>query len=96
MAYDVKVSTGDVATKAQKIQSEASEIEARLSQLSSAMADLANTWTGSAASSFQEMYAGWDRTAKQMKQALDGIGTSLKGAGTDYDSLESKLTSQFK
>ena len=60
------------------------------------MADLAGTWTGSAAASFQDMYSGWDKTARQMKDALDGIGRSLNSAGQDYDALESKLTGQFK
>jgi WXG100 family type VII secretion target len=96
MAYDVKVQTGDVAAKAQRIQTEAAEIEARLQQLTSAMGELAATWTGSAASAFQDMYQGWDRTARQMKQALEGIGRSLNSAGQDYDALESKLTSQFR
>ncbi len=96
MAYDVKVSTGDVTAKASKIQTEAAEIEARLGQLTSAMADLASTWTGSAAGSFQDMYTGWDKTARQMKDALDGIGRSLNSAGQDYDALETKLTGQFR
>lgn len=96
MAFEVKVSTGDVASKAQRIQAEAADIEARLSQLTAAMGELAGTWTGSAASSFQDMYHNWDRTARQMKEALDGIGRSLNSAGQDYDALESKLTSQFR
>jgi len=96
MAYDVKVSTGDVTSKAQKVQAEAAEIEARIGQLTSAMADLAGTWTGSAASSFQDMFSSWDKTARQMKDALEGIGRSLNSAGQDYDALESKLTSQFR
>ena len=48
MAYDLKVSTGDVAARASRIQTEAAEIEARLGQLTTAMADLPGSWTGSA------------------------------------------------
>ena len=96
MAYEVKVSTGDVQSKASTIQREASEIEARLSQLTSQMADLAGSWTGAASSSFQDLFQQWDRAARSMKDALGGIGRSLHGAGMDYDSLEQRLTSQFR
>jgi WXG100 family type VII secretion target len=95
MAYEVKVSTGDVAAKAATITREAHDIEARLAQLTSQMGQLAHTWTGAAASSFQTLYADWDRTARQMKQALDSIGLSLKGAGHHYDELEAQLTRAF-
>jgi WXG100 family type VII secretion target len=95
MAYEVKVSTGDVTAKAATITREAGEIEARLAQLTSQMGDLAHTWTGAASASFQGLYADWDKTARQMKAALDSIGIALKGAGADYDALESRLTSQF-
>lgn len=95
MAFDVKVSTGDVAAKAQRIQAEAIEIESRLAQLTSAMADLAGSWTGQAAAAFQDLYQGWDKTARQVKDALEGIGRSLNKAGSDYDSLEQSLVSQF-
>lgn len=95
MAYEVKVSTGDVAAKAATITREAQEIEARLAQLTSQMGQLAQTWTGAASTSFQTLYGEWDRTARQMKQALDSIGLSLRGAGNNYDELESQLTRAF-
>jgi early secretory antigenic target protein ESAT-6 len=95
MAYEVKVSTGDVSAKAALITREAHEIEARLAQLTTQMGDLAHSWTGSASTSFQGLFHDWDRTARQMKTALDSIGLSLRGAGQDYDALEQKLTSQF-
>ena len=60
------------------------------------MGDLASTWTGSAAGAFQELYASWDRTARQMREALDGIGRALQGTGQEYESLEARLVSQFR
>ena len=95
LPYEVKVSTGDVSAKAQRIQSEAAEIENRLAHLTTAIGDLASTWSGTAASAFQELYREWDRTARQMKDALENIGRSLNKAGTDYDALEQQLTTQF-
>lgn len=95
MSYEVRVSTGEVSAKAATIAREAHEIEARLAQLTTQMSELAHSWTGSASVSFQGLFHDWDKTARQMKTALDSIGLSLKGAGQDYDALEQKLTSQF-
>ncbi|MGB8650917.1 MAG: WXG100 family type VII secretion target [Mycobacteriales bacterium] len=95
MTYDVRVSTGDVAAKAAAIAREAHEIEARLAQLTGQMGDLAHTWTGAASTSFQALFSEWDRTARQMKAALEGLGLSLRGAGQDYDALEQRLTTRF-
>ena len=95
MAYEVKVSTGDVAAKATAITREAADIEARLAALTGQMSDLAHTWTGAASASFQGLFAEWDKTARQMQQALDSIGVALRGAGRDYDALEQRLASQF-
>ncbi len=96
MAYEMKVSTSDLATKATQVQRQAAEIDERLAQLTAAMGDLAGTWTGSAAGAFQELYASWDRTARQMREALDGIGRALQGTGQEYESLEARLVSQFR
>lgn len=95
MAYEVKVSTADVAAKAATVSREAHEIEARLAQLTSQMAELSHTWTGAASTSFQGLFHDWDTTARQMRAALEGIGRSLRGAGQEYDALEHKLASQF-
>lgn len=95
MPYNVTVSTGDVADKAAAIQREASDLETRLAMLTSAMADLASTWTGPAASAFQNVYENWKGTAQQTKQALDELGASLRNAGTQYDDNENALRSQW-
>lgn len=95
MAYNVTVSTGDVADKAGTIQRESAELESQLSMLTSAMADLAGTWTGPASSAFQNAYESWRGIAQQAKQALDDIGESLRNAGTQYDENEDALRSQW-
>ena len=95
MAYNVTVSTGDVADKAAAIQREAADLESRLATLTSAMADLAGTWTGPASTAFQNCYDNWKGTAQQTKVALDEIGASLRNAGTQYDENEDALRSQW-
>jgi WXG100 family type VII secretion target len=95
MAYEVRVSTGDVAAKAAAVGREAQEIEARLAHLTAQMGELASSWTGAAAGSFQGLYGEWERTARQVKASLDQIALSLRGAGQEYDALEQRLTRAF-
>lgn len=96
MGYELRVSTDDVAAKAATIQREAADLEARLAQLTSAMGALATTWTGSASSSFHELYTGWSTTARTVREQLEQIGQSLNAAGQDYASLESQLASKLR
>lgn len=96
MAYEVKVSTGDVQSKAQRVQQGAADIEQQLGQLTGQMAGLAGTWTGAASNSFRALFDDWKTTATSMKHALEEIGRSLNSAGQDYDALESKLAGQFR
>ena len=95
MPYNVTVSTGDVADKAATVQNQVAELESQLSTLTAAMADLAGTWTGPAATAFQNAYDTWKGTAQQTKVALDDIGASLRNAGNQYDENEDALRSQW-
>ncbi len=88
MSYSIKVSTEDVQSKATAVARQVSELEAQLSTLSKDMSALATTWTGQAASSFQGLYAGWNKQATMIQKTLNDIGLSLKGAGSRYADAE--------
>jgi WXG100 family type VII secretion target len=88
--------TGDIHQKAMTVQQEAGEIEALLAKLTAAMTDLHNTWQGTAASAFQELYASWSTQARSMRETLESIGRSLNAAGTDYEQLETQIASQLR
>ena len=96
MAYNVSVSTGDVASKATVVRNEATDLESRLAALTSSMSELAGSWTGTASSAFQELFANWKTTASSVQQMLAEIAVSLQGAGTSYDETESSVASQFR
>lgn len=90
MSYSLKVDTGDVASKAQKVAGDASTLEQQITTLTSDMQALSETWTGTASGNFQSLYATWKGQAKQIQQQLEQIGQSLKGAGVTYDTAESQ------
>lgn len=88
MSYNLKVSTEDVAAKASAVARQVAEMETQLNTLSSDMAALAGSWTGQASSAFQTLYQGWGKQAAAMKQSLNDIGLTLKGAGSRYADAE--------
>jgi early secretory antigenic target protein ESAT-6 len=90
MSYSIKVSTDDVATKATAVSQQVAELESQLAKLSGDMSALAGSWTGQASSAFQHLYQGWNKQAGQMKQSLNDIGLSLKGAGSNYADTEAQ------
>lgn len=96
MAYEVRVSTGDVAAKAASVGREAQEIEARLAALTAQMGELATSWTGAAAGSFQSLYGDWARTARRVQASLDAIAVALRSAGQEYDAVEQRVASAFR
>jgi len=95
VGYQLKVSTDDVAAKASAVRSQATELESQVAALTSQMAALADTWTGTAASAFQELYAQWRGQAGQIQQSLADISTSLNSAGTNYAEVEAANASGF-
>jgi early secretory antigenic target protein ESAT-6 len=88
MGYQLKVSTDDVAAKASAIRTQASELETQVGTLTTQMGALAETWTGTASSAFQQLYATWKAQAGQIQAQLADISVSLNNAGTNYSDVE--------
>jgi WXG100 family type VII secretion target len=96
MAYTVKFDTGDIAAKAQAAMSTADEIETLLNTLNGQMADLAQSYTGTAADAFQSVYQHWQVTQANIKEELNEISAGLRNTGQARDDQESSLTSQWQ
>lgn len=65
----------------QAVQSELSSLRARLAPLSGA-------WRGEAATAFGGLMARWDVDARQLNEALRGIGEAIRGSGASYQAQE--------
>ena len=53
-------------------------------------------WVGSASIQFSELYDNFDRHAKGLCDALDGIGALLVRAGTAYAEVEQQIAASFR
>ena len=59
-------------------------VQSQLSALRNQLAPLAGAWKGQAATAFQMLMARWDADARQLNEALNGIGEQIRGSGTTY------------
>ena len=87
--------TEDIHQKATAVQQQAGEMEAQLARLSGGITDLHNTWQGTAAQAFQELYEKWNTQARTMRETLESIGRALNAVGTDYERLEIEIASHL-
>ncbi|MDT4917747.1 MAG: hypothetical protein QOI15_872 [Pseudonocardiales bacterium] len=53
-------------------------------------------WVGAAAAQFSELYENFDRHAKGLCDALDGIGALLVRAGSSYAQVEQQIAATFR
>src|SRR5579875_2294983 len=96
VGYELKVTPGDVHSKAATVQPQAAELESQVAKLTSDMQALAETWTGSASSAFQSLYEGWKGQARHIQSQLEQIGRSLNSVGTNYDTVEAQNVSALR
>ena len=53
-------------------------------------------WSGAAATQFAALYEDFDRHARGMSDALDGIGRLLANAGLRYAEVEHAIAASFR
>ena len=78
------------ATRAtmERLRSESATLMAQLRQLQS-------SWVGSASNAFQGCAEQWQGAQLHVEQVLDGIGTSLGSAATQYSEADQYSASLF-
>jgi WXG100 family type VII secretion target len=64
------------------------QVQARLSQLRNQLAPLAGAWRGEAATAFAGLMQRWDADARQLNQALSGIGDAVDASAVGYQRAE--------
>jgi WXG100 family type VII secretion target len=53
-------------------------------------------WSGAAAAQFADLYQQFDQSAKNLSDALDGIGRLLNSAGVAYADVEASIAATFR
>ncbi|MFK4108742.1 WXG100 family type VII secretion target [Streptomyces sp. NPDC004673] len=80
---------------ATKIGNEAQQLETDLSELRAMVASSLQYWEGQAQGTFNDKLHRWDKEAKDIHQALTGIGHVVGESGGTYMGGDKKASSYF-
>lgn len=78
-----------------QLRAGASNVDGILAQLASNVAPLGSDWAGVAQARFQELWAQWQRNARGLNDALNGIAQLMQQASANYDSTEQSNAALF-
>lgn len=82
MAFEVDQQTLHAA--ANDVRSTRQDVDGDLNRLRGVIDQLAGTWRGGAAISFQNLMQRWNEDTRKLLVALDGIGELLDQSGTQH------------
>lgn len=92
---NIKVTPEQLQQVSGQLATGASNIDSTLAQLASQVAPLGSDWAGVAQARFLELWAQWQRSAKQLNQSLTGISQLMSNASANYASTEQAIASSF-
>jgi WXG100 family type VII secretion target len=86
----------DARASANDMKKEAADATANFEALNGKLQSLADSFRGQTAVAFDERYKDWDKNAKGLIEALDGLGKFLEGAANAIEDVDTQLASQIK
>lgn len=95
MSGGIRVTPEQLASVSARVHGGADNVQGILGELSAAVAPLGSDWAGVAQTRFQTLWDDWQRSARGLQQALDGISTLMNQASTSYAQAESAIASSF-
>jgi len=95
MVAGIKVTPEQLQQVSTQLRSGASSIESTNSQLASNVAPLGSDWAGVAQARFQELWMQWQRSSRELNEALNGISQLTAQASANYSDTESAIASSF-
>lgn len=91
----IKVTPEQLHSIAGQLSSGAQNIESINTQLRGQVAPLGSDWAGVAQARFQQLWEEWQRSSRNLHEALTGISQLMNSAGTHYADNEAAIASSF-
>ena len=93
----LKVTPEQLRTMSGSVGRTATDVAGAHSALKSQLSPLFGAdWAGTAATQFSTLYDSFDKHARGLNEALQGIGGLLQSAGTTYANAEQQIASSFR
>jgi WXG100 family type VII secretion target len=95
MPNGIKVTPEQLHQVSSQLVRGASDINGINTQLESTVSPLASEWVGLAQARFQELWAQWQHSARELNEALNGISQLMGQASTNYADAEQAIAASF-
>ena len=93
MSMPIKVTFQSVSDAASQVRSTAGTVQSQLDDLRASVAQVAQSWDGTARENYQAKQAEWDATAANLHGVLLQIASALQSAAENYQATENKNAS---
>ena len=90
-----EVDSAQVAQAGAAVQRSTAAVRAEVAAMQRHLADLQNSWRGSAATGFAAVMADWSGTQVRVEQSLDAITAALQSAAQTYADAEQQASRLF-
>lgn len=85
----------DARSAADAVVTAASDAHDQFNTLKSTLAPLADSFKGKTATAWDSKYTDWDTSAKELMEALDGLGKFLNSAADAIEETDNSLAGQL-
>jgi WXG100 family type VII secretion target len=89
------VNSDDLAAKSQTVRISIETLRAEVDTMQRNLLDLQSSWSGAAATNFQNLMADWRNTQLRVEASLESINAALSMAATQYAQAEEANTRLF-
>ncbi len=95
MSGEILLRAEDARGAAEDVKSAAQDALDQFNSLKSRLGPLADSFRGRTADKWDERYTEWDTSAKDLMDALDGLGQFLSAAADAIEQTDSDLAAQL-
>jgi WXG100 family type VII secretion target len=95
MSGEILLKAGDARSAATAVTGAAQDAHDSFNSLKSKLAPLADAFRGKTADAWDTKYHDWDKSAKDLMDALDGLGKFLNSAADAIEEVDDKLAGQL-
>ena len=92
----LKVGKGELQQNAGQIRSFASEMDQSIARTEQRVRALLESWLGLGANAFNDLFAEWNKGARQCHESLMAIATRLERSGTSYDEHDASIAGAIR
>jgi 6 kDa early secretory antigenic target len=91
----IRVTPEQLQQVSSQLTAGAGNVDGILAQLAANVAPLGSDWAGLAQARFQQLWDQWQRDAKGLREALNGIAQMMGQASANYESTEQSIAASF-